>query len=69
MQTATILLSPSPSYTKELVSQAFHVLNTTTDPEQRRQCNQFLTEFQVSKFLLISRISKVNKAGKYPKNY
>lgn len=35
-------------YTKELVAQAYHTLNTTTNPEERKRCNQLLTEFQVA---------------------
>jgi len=34
-------------YTKEMVSQAFQILNTTTDQNQRNECNKYLTEFQV----------------------
>ena len=38
-------------YTKELIAQAYHTLNTTTNPQERKHCDQLLTEFQVFKKL------------------
>ncbi len=45
---ATPTTTQPPKYTAALVAQAFRVLNSTANPEERKQCNEFLTKFQVA---------------------